>query len=78
MGAASAIALAGGQCWPRDEPRSERMTFGLASLVLGAATDRRAGAASLVLLLLETGLCTQQIALEADAIIRFLSSSRKN
>jgi hypothetical protein len=72
MGAASAIALAGAQCWPLEEPSSERITLALECLVLGAATDRCAGAASLLLLPLETGLCTQQIALEADAIIRLL------
>jgi hypothetical protein len=74
MGAASAIALAGAQCWPLEEPSSERITLALECLVLGAATDRCAGAASLLLLPLETGLCTQQIALEADAIIRILRS----
>jgi hypothetical protein len=74
MGAASAIALAGAQCWPLEEPSSERITLALECLVLGAATDRCAGAASLLLLPLETGLCTQQIALEADAIIRLLRS----
>ena len=74
IGAASATALAGAQCWPRPETEpepepetdTERMTPRLAFRAFGAATDRRPAGASLPF---KHGICTPQAALETDALL---------